>query len=372
VLVGVAAVALVGVVAVAARPGPGDPARADVRTDLPAGAAVSGRWAMVPKESAGLGEHSDLDGLVVTDDAWVAAGQDATPAHSTMIWRSTDGFGWEAVPVPDPAVDLTALAAHGDEVVAVGAARGTGERLVWRSGDGGRTWREVVRDAELFGRPDPKTGRPNVGSLLWSEGTWFAGGGADHGWQGLWRSRDLRRWTDVPMRRSAGSVTVLPGHDGRLAAYWVDARWTAATADGWPEEPEPLALPADLYLAEVAPGEAVAVGDRWSVHGQPTPLLRSADGGATWRIDPTFLDAFPGALAQHVTTTGSRTIAMGFTDAASQPGAWVSTDGPTWEALPAALRGAPGGALSLAAAVGGRTVIAGSAPELDRYYLLLS
>ncbi len=272
-----------------------------------------------PQGDGRAGGHSDLDGLVATDDAWVAAGHDASPSHPTTIWRSPDGFRWEAVPVPDPHGTVTAMAVHGDEVVAVGDTSETGDRFVWRSGDAGRTWDEVARDPSLFGSPDPRTGRPDVGSLLWSDGTWVAGGGADDGLRGLWRSRDLRTWAPVPLRGRAGSATVVAGRAGRLAAYWADVRWTAPTADAWRVEPEPLGLPADLYVGDVAAGEELAVGDHWSVHGLPTPLLRSGDGGTTWRVDPTFQEAFPGALAQRVTVTGGWTIAMGFTDAASRP-----------------------------------------------------
>jgi hypothetical protein len=63
-------------------------------------------------------------------------------------------------------------------------------------------------------------------------------------------------------------------------------------------------------------------------------------------------------------------FAVGASGQPNRPAAWTSGDGRTWRALPTDLAGPPGGTLGLLATAGDTTVVFGTAPELDRYYVL--
>jgi hypothetical protein len=63
-------------------------------------------------------------------------------------------------------------------------------------------------------------------------------------------------------------------------------------------------------------------------------------------------------------------FAVGASGQPNRPAAWTSDDGRTWRALPTDLAGPPGGTLGLLATAGDTTVVFGTAPELDRYYVL--
>ena len=129
-------------------------------------------------------------------------------------------------------------------------------------------------------------------------------------------------------------------------------------------------------MSSVARGATTAVAENLDRHGQPTPLLRSTDGGRTWSEDAHFLATFADARVASINRAGGLWVgagASGTSDASGAPNhvdAWISSDLETWTPLPDELYGGAGGTLSLVAAVDGRVVVVGTAGELDRYYTI--
>jgi hypothetical protein len=340
-------------------------------TAPPPGTLTSGRWSQVPVAASGLPAGASLDSLVSTGDALLVAGGAPDGGQwRSAIWRSTDGLHWsEAAAVPSRSGEVHAVAVDGQTVLAIGSAPAGVSNFVWRSMDDGRTWTPVMSGEGLFGTPAPQMGRPFVDGLVRAQGQWVAFGGRADGYAAVWVSPDGARWREVLGDNGAGSVAVVRGASRSLFAYWVRTRWFTHRVTRW-GQPQPVSLPGRLYLQSVAPDAAVAFGANLDRDGVPTPLLRSADHGHTWSVDPGFLTVFPGAVVQTVHRTGAVWVATGTSGSPNHPDAWISRDGHRWSALPHSLYGAPGGILSLAAVVHGRAVLMGGAPELDRYYVM--
>ncbi|MDH4148012.1 MAG: hypothetical protein OEY23_22880 [Acidimicrobiia bacterium] len=339
---------------------------------LPAGSVTEGAWASIPKAAAGIGEYASLAGLSSTGTAVLAVG--AAPDDDdwdAAIWRSADGVQWTRARHPASTGTVTAIGVGGDSLLAVGTEGSdvdpASSWFVWRSSDDGRTWSSVAQAADLFGPPAPEMGRPFVDSLRWSEaGLWIAAGAAADGYAGVWTSSDGSRWTEVLPDNVAGSVDVVDTGSGFLA-YFLGSAWTSWVGQAW--TPVDLSLPESLKLREVAPGASMAIGVE-PVNGESTPLLRSDDTGRHWTLDRSFLEEHPGAVAHTIGHYDALWVLAGFSGEPNRPDAWISADGDVWHRLPPALAGSPGGMLLLTAAVGGRVVMMGTAPELDRYYVL--
>jgi hypothetical protein len=348
-----------------------------VAPDSPAGTATKGRWSMVPKATAGIGVDAALD--AVASDATTALVSGTLPNVGVVIWRTDDGLRWTRTEHPSAKVGgVRAIAMHDGAALAIGGGGVSAEAFVWRSDDGGRHWRQVAHGNALFGAPVPNS-RPVafVSGLLWRDGYWIAYGGAASGGEGIWISRDGRQWNLVLDSRSTGSIDgILDTADRGLMAYGAGYAWFTDDPTSWGDR-VPLATPADTILGPVAAGAALGFAQRIDVHGQPTPLVRSADGGRTWRKDDSFLNSFPGAWVWNITRVGDRIIAVGVDN---RPAAFVSTGLDTWEPLPATFERPtlprtsiatlpPGGALTLVAVVADRAVMLGTAPELDRFFV---
>jgi len=332
--------------------------------NLPAGSVIDGAWGAIPKGSAGIGATASLDALTTTSSSFIAGG--------TGLWRSTDGLHWASVASSSLTGEVGALAAHGDEVLAVASSAGMSS-VVLRSTDDGRTWSVVAQRPDLFGQPAAAMGRPSVSSLRWSEaGFWIAAGGASDGYAGIWTSTDGTRWQPVlAPANGAGSVDIVDDGQGGLLAHFLNQAWTSTDGRAW--APIPLAVPSPYVLTVIGPGASIAVGaDPAAPHTSPTVLLRSSDHGRTWTEDPTFQAEFPSAAAWGIGHDGSGWVIAGFSGG---PGtqhvdAWISPDGRSWSAMPESLKQTPGGTLLLIASVTSTTAIMGGAPELDRYFVV--
>ncbi len=350
---------------VARGPGPG----------LPDRALASGSWTVVPKESAGLQAGSSLDAVASDGESMLIAG--ATPGDEgwvAAIWRSDDGLHWQRVEHPDVDGDVHAIAVADGVALAVGSDGGRlgggASTFVWRSEDDGRSWSEVAHGSDLFGPAAPEMGRPFVDGLLHQDGWWIAHGGAADGYAGIWVSRDGRRWRQTLGDDQAGGATIVAGAERELFAYWSRRGWFTSDPTSW-GDPVDLLTPETYFASYVAEGATLAVGTSVETHAD-TVLMRSADGGRTWRTDRSFARQAPEAWLWTVDRAGQKWIVAGASGEPNRPAAWVSSDGDAWAALPAELAGSPGGTLSLVATAGDTTVVLGTAPELDRYYVLRS
>lgn len=324
-----------------------------------------GRWARVEKNAAGL-DGASPSALVANDDALLLAGADAI--DEARIWRSEDAKHWSDADHPAAAGGVHAMAVDGDRALAIGGTGLDGSDFVWSSDDGGRTWATVTQGSGVFGTPAPEMGRPFVEDLAWYRGWWVASGGRSDGYAGVWVSRDGASWREVLGLNTAGGTVLVAGAGDSLLAYWTTFIWTAQNPTKW--SAHDATVPGRFFLSSIAPGATAAVGESYERHGQPTPLLRSKDGGGTWIEDERFLEQFPHAAVLHITRIGPHLVASGWSVAPRRQGAdsWISTDGRKWKELPDELTPGPGGMLSLIAELDGSVVMFGTAPELLRYY----
>lgn len=344
---------------------------------LPAGAVTQQGWTVVPTASAGIGEDATFQ-TIASDGATVVLGgsRGRREAMSAAIWYSTDGIHWRESRHPSLAGSVSAIASGDGVTLAIGSTGARfpagGATFVWRSGDGGRTWRSLARGSRLFGAPAPQMGRPFVTQLARDRGRWVAAGGGSDGYAAIWVSQDGARWRQVLDGYGAGGATIVRTTDGSLLAYWVNLAWFAHDPSAWSRATD-VSVPKPYYPANVAAGAALALGENLDRDGQPTPLMRSDDQGRTWRVDPSLLDAFPHAAGQVIAHVDGTWVVAGATRATGAPDdqvadAWVSPDTGTWRTMPSSLRGPGNSYLALVAPVGSRLVLAG--PVLDRIYVL--
>jgi hypothetical protein len=329
--------------------------------DLPAGSTVDGAWASVPKASAGIPANASFNVLATTGTALIAGGDG--------LWRSTDGLHWDSVAPRPLAGQVGAIGAHDRDVLAIVATAASSNLI--RSSDDGRTWSAVADAAQLFGPPAPSMGRPAVTSLRWSEsGFWIAAGGASDGYAGIWISPDGARWESVlAPGNGAGSVDIVDDGDGGLLAYFLNQAWSSPDGRVW--RPLMLTVPAPYELRAVAPGASLAVAiDPAASHTAPTPLLRSSDHGRTWSENPTLHVAYPAAVGWGINRDAAGWVIAGSAGDPNHADAWISPDTVNWQSIPEPLKRAPGGTLQFIASIGSTTVIMGSAPELDRFFVV--
>ncbi len=189
-----------------------------------------------------LGSQSSyLQDLVVFGDAlYVAVGN---PGQGAEIWRTQDGWNWEAV-VGAPAAYAAGLGnANWDMIfamepfkdllyAAVTSFRVEAPGVLWRSADG-QTW-EVIQPPEWMENPAQHHG---FGDLVAIEDALYvsstpSGGAVPH----VWMSRDGQRWariTDDETFRTANAIPVLYGFRGALyAGTFSYTRGASATKSG--------------------------------------------------------------------------------------------------------------------------------------------
>ena len=316
--------------------------------EAPSGTATDGPWASVPKASAGFAANASISTVVSTDDAFIAAG--------SGLWRSTDGLRWTSITSVAPDHNIAALAVHGSEVL--GVLSTPKAKLMLRSTDDGVTWAPFA----------PAADAPSLSVLRWSEaGMWVGAGGSPAGRFGIWTSSDGAQWNLALPTAATATIDIVDDGQHGLFAYTGTDAWSSPDGRDW--KPVALSVPEPYVLEAVAPGASLAVG---RIAGDavtaPGALLHSDDGGRTWTEDPAFRVAYPLATGWAITRDRVNWILAGFSGNGLD--AWVSPDGVSWTSLPASLKRAPGGTLQYIASVGDTTVVMGSAPELDRYFVL--
>jgi hypothetical protein len=340
-------------------------------------------WAAIRKTTAGLDADASFSALSISGHSpysLLIAGY-----RQPTIWYSDNGLAWKPGEVPATTTgSVSAIATNGETALAIGTdGAGFGAGFVWQSEDAGRNWSVVANSDGLFGPAAAQMGRPFVSGLTDAFGMWIAWGGGSDGYAAVWTSSDGRQWQQVldtkpgkPDTGVGGVNVVVDARNGHLLAYGGNVIWESSDGTTW-GEPVIASVPKPFSLETIAPGDTLAFGENQLTHGQPTPLLRRADGQQTWFVDPTFLAQFPDARVRNVTRWDDLWIAAGTSGSPNHPDAWVSLDGITWRSMPASVYGSSDGAgtvdsswLSLAASVGGRVVLFGTTPELDRYYTI--
>lgn len=281
----------------------------------------------------------------------VAVGSDEGQA---AVWRSTDGRGWDPVPLVasqfPPGSRLAEVMPGGAGYVAVGAVDDA--PAAWLSPDGA-AWRRAEVEGTDPGAPPPVpaavAGGPLSAVVRTDAGLVAFGVRPDGGGTAVWRSVDGAVWrvvggdpevsdaTVVAAAEAGGDVLALTGGPRAVAGLWTspDARsWSSAGRAGatlLPTEgrPRPRAMLA-------AGTTLVAGGSADEPDGVDAALWTSTAGTEAWERVPHDEAVFGGDGIQAVTALvqdGGRLVAVG-TD--TRPGGgvdallWVS-QGDGWE-----------------------------------------
>lgn len=185
---------------------------------------------------------------------------------------------------------LNAMASAGKSVVAVGSdtTSPTPRPLFLYSQDSGKTWSLGTVNASTTATVQRVTG---------GDGRWLASGGDETGTErGLWTSADGATWTSV---EPAGLAAFKKGdyvHDiARTASGFVaagsttrqdgtvgPAAWQSPDGRTW-QRVDLRGLEAGAFKAVVARGDTV-VAVAQPVQGEGSRVVRSTDGGLTWKV----------------------------------------------------------------------------------------
>jgi len=277
----------------------------------------------------------ELRGLSVVSSkvAW------ASGAKGTVL-RTVDGEKWTAVPVPDPAIDLRDIhAVDADTALAMGAGPGAASRI-YRTTDGGASWRLVVtntvpagfwdamafwdaRRGVLFG--DPVDGKFQVYMTQDGGASWQASPG-----------KGLEALAGEGAFAASGTCLAVAG---KKDAWFVtgsaaQARALHSTDGGLSWQAAVLPIPAGaasrgaFSVAFLDSRTGMAAGGDYREPALATINgARSTDAGATWQAAPILPAGFMSVLAP-VPGAPSTIVAAGLA------GSGYSTDaGLTWRVL---------------------------------------
>ncbi len=348
----------------------------------PPGSVTMGAWSAIPTGAAGLDDATVVTTVSEGRYALVAGQRGTDEDVVAAIWRSEDGLRWERAGPDDVDGVVTAIAANGDEALAVGRVERrdtrTSEMFIWRSEDGGRTWHETAR-GDIFGQDAYEMGRPSVTSLVRADNAWVASGGGSNGYGALWRSENGSTWTQVLDSRETGSISIARNTDERVLAYahrtatGQTIGWFSSDSGTW-GSPVVLETSGGLVPRDVSDDGTLAPGVPFdNVGGLATTLLHSVDDGRTWEPVPRFAESFPTAWVEGAVRVDGVWVVSGADRARRDVGefdheqAWASIDGRNWELLPAELRSV-GWPLFFIEPIDGRFVIL--AGKADHYYVL--
>jgi hypothetical protein len=188
-------------------------------------------WQMTSLAAPAVGETEQLTAIArVPGGGYVAGGYVSRAAQKTAtFWRSADGVEWSRVAAPALAgpSEVTGIAAAqaGGLVVAVGISgdERRGDSAVWRSADGGATWR-AASGASLAG--DSLAGGRMLAVAAGPGGFTAVGENTDQTAAMAWTSADGASW-----RTASGPALVNYGLEMVMTAVaWDGAEFVA---DGW-------------------------------------------------------------------------------------------------------------------------------------------
>jgi len=229
-------------------------------------------------------------------------------AASGGVWKSVNGgLTWEPIFDDQPVASIGALAVFqkSPDVIWVGTGEGNVRNSasvgngVYRSLDGGKTWAHLGLDAtERIARIVLHPADPDV--------AWVAALGREWGEnpeRGVWKTEDGgKTWKKVlyvDARTGAADLVIDPANPGKLlAAMWQYRRWPwrlesggpgsglYASYDGgrtWKRRTEDDGLPkGELGRIKLATSRSHPEIVYASVEAKKSALLRSSDGGRTW------------------------------------------------------------------------------------------
>jgi photosystem II stability/assembly factor-like uncharacterized protein len=176
---------------------------------------------------------------------------------------SDDGRSWQQVADVPTRATLTAVAARGDDALAVGH-----DGVIIRSRDAGRTWHLVHANPYVAGSDDPHNGVPFLDVLFLDANRGYAVGA----YALMLRTDDGgETWTEVALPKSermlaAEAEAAAPSEDGEDDSWLMDA--DELTID---EEADPHLN----AIARLDDGTLFVVAERGAG-------FRSVDGGASW------------------------------------------------------------------------------------------
>ncbi len=277
----------------------------------PAGAPVSGSLSAAATPG---GEHGDAATLY----AFVPAGAPPGLGGATLL-RSTDGaLSW--VPVRQPAGDLAAVAFAAAPVDANRLYLLGDDGRLAASRDGGATWKLAGRLPLGFATlaADPR-----------DPGAIYALTGAGGSYGGVFRSADGgATWRPVSRGLAATSIAALAAAPGALYALAADGTLSASGDFGATWTPLPVAVPGIALAADPVDARHLLLSTSAGGVGGLGGILASADGGVTWTSPP---GAGPAGTTFLAFDPYRRGRALAGT---SSGAAWASGDGgATWAPL---------------------------------------
>ncbi len=231
----------------------------------------------------------DVDGvylldLIGTDEGFLAVGYRSnfpSTLDEAVVWRSSDGTAWHAVPDQPSLVGgghMAEVAEEKGRYVAVGVDDAHGALAAWTSNDG-QQW----TDAQA-----PVGGPGSSIADITAFGGGFIAVGQDIQQTGevgaVWRSSDGTSWQRVRADFGPGALTGLTQLSDQLVAVGGDGErataWASDDGQSWRARPAP---PTSGLVALTTEGS-----DLFVAPGQPTTaqLWRSSDGGSSWREVP--------------------------------------------------------------------------------------
>jgi hypothetical protein len=356
----------------------------------PGPSPVALSWRAVSLPAAGPGDPVVRD-VTVCDGRWYAAGGSVTADAATpAIWSSPDGVTWSPLPLRPVSLYgrmsvLSAVACHGDTVVAVGAAAGGAHgnpRTATWVGTAAAGLAESPTPFELFGG-DAAVG---VGPLTAGARGWLIGGGwvdqDGHPGAAVWWSADgssFQRVDGDPVLESGGSGSrvlqaVLGVPDGFVSAG------SYAPGGGGPRQPQVWRSTDGTHWRSDEVPVPDADAEAQAVTEVPDGLLAAGVYGAAfgaWRRDATgwhFMGTF-GRLAGTALPRVTDLVEVAGRDLlvagdGTRFGLWAARDGRDWvtASLPVPVDAGAGHTVRLAAS-GSTVLLAAQAAGAARLWL---
>ena len=263
-------------------------------------AAAPGRldWRRVGTLTLAEGLPSPSAGGPVERVAFLADGTLVAGLPGGRFWRTADGAAWSAVetaPPPEPAAGAARLPEPGAMVRE--SRRGpalvyAGGEQVWRSEDGGRTWRNLtqLRQGSLLGAPvsdltvDPEN--PDRVAVAAATGVWISldGGLSWQGWNENLPAFRAARIVAAPAR-GRGLQVALAGVAGSRIAEWAPGFRLGWLRIAGLDKEELLRGAYGRVLGAKLSAAAEGGGAQYG-GSEDGRLWASLDGGENWRPAP--------------------------------------------------------------------------------------
>lgn len=250
--------------------------------------SLARQWIVV--ETGAPTEFRGLDAADAGRSVWATG-------RGGWVARSTDGgTSWSTDTIPGAGglflVDVHAVSPA--TAFVLGTSFDGGLARIYRTDDGGRTWRSIFEDS--------RAGAFYDGLAFWNDSSGIAFGDPVDGAFTVAVTRDGRSWTRVPPARlpapgngeagfaaSGRAIAALPGGIAMFGTGGAARARVIRTADfgeSWTaiETPLPAGASAGIFALDFADDRrGLAVGGDYQLPGDSAAnVLHSADGGMTW------------------------------------------------------------------------------------------